>query len=318
MWAVHDYQTVEHGTVGRGPLYTQRIEERYGKTYSLEDYCRKAQMVNLESAKAMYECLQANQGSGLLLWMTQAAWPSLTCQLYDYYFEMTGAYFGAKTGCEPLHILWDANADIIKVANNTTTAQSGLKGDARIYNLAGKEVWHNSAELDLPPTKVKDLFPITRPANSSSVFFVKLTLRQGEKVLSDNFYWSSSKGGSCEALNELSPVKLSAEASQSRSDENHKLSVQINNPTTTVALAIRLKVQRANSGGRVLPVFYSDNYFSLVPGESKTVSVEFADENLAGETPILIAEGWNIPSQEIVIDEPDQNNNRTPHTASRF
>jgi mannosylglycoprotein endo-beta-mannosidase len=57
-------------------------------------------------------------------------------------------------------------------------------------------------------------------------------------------------------------------------------------------------------GERVLSVFYSDNYFSLLPGEGKIVFVEFADENLAREASKLIAEGWNIPPQEIALDEP--------------
>ncbi len=311
MWAVHDYQT------GRCQLYTKRLTARYGKPSGIEDYCRKAQLVNLESAKAIYECLQAKQGGGMLLWMTQSAWPSLICQLYDHYFEMTGAYFGAKQGCEPLHILWDANADLIKAANNTPTGRHGLTADARIYDLGGKEVWREARELDLPPTSVKDCFPITHPTNSP-VFFVKLTLRQGEKILSDNFYWSSSRGGSCEALNELPPVKVAVEASQWHSNEVHQLAVRIKNPTANVALAIRLKLQRANSGGRILPVFYSDNYFSLLPGESRTIAVEFADVNLAGEAPKLMAEGWNLPAQEIAIDERGQNTVRAPHATSRF
>ncbi|HEY1790254.1 MAG TPA: discoidin domain-containing protein [Verrucomicrobiae bacterium] len=304
MWAVHDYQT-EGGNHGRSPLYTQRIEKRYGDVSGIEDYCRKAQMVNLETAKAMFESLQANQGSGILVWMTQAAWPSLICQLYDHYFEMTGAYFGAKSGCEPIHILWDSDTDVIMAANNTPSECNGLTAEAGIYNFAGQEIWHKSVKLDLTPTSVKDCFPITRPTDSSPVFFVKLTLKHGKKIISDNFYWSSAKGASCKALNDLPPVKLAAQATQSHSNELHKLSVRITNPTRNVALAIRLKVQRANSGERVLPVFYSDNYFSLLPGESKIVSVEFADKNLAGEMPKLIAEGWNIPSQEIALGDSD-------------
>ena len=300
MWAVHDYQT-EGGNNGRSPRYTQRIEKRYGKVSGIEDYCRKAQLVNLESAKAMFESLQANQGSGTLVWMTQAAWPSLICQLYDHYFEMTGAYFGAKSGCEPLHILWNSDTDVIMVANNTPADCRGLIAEAHLYDLAGKELWHQSVPIDVPTTSVKTCFPIVRPTNSP-VFFVKLTLRQGAEILSDNFYWSSAKGGDCRALNQLPPVKLDAAAQETRDAATRRVSVRITNPGRSVALAIRLKVQRAKSGERVLPVLYSDNYFSLLPGESRTVSLEFEDQNLGGEEPRLMAEGWNISPQEIPLD----------------
>ena len=296
MWAVHDYQT------GRCPLYTKRIEERYGSPSNLEDYCRKAQMVNLESAKAMYECLQANQGGGLLLWMTQSAWPSLICQLYDDYFEMTGAFFGAKKGSEPVHILWNADTDVIMAANNTSAGLNALTAEACLYDLGGKELWRKSIPLNLPATSGTNCFPIIRPTNSSPVFFVKLILRQGDHILSDNFYWGSAKGASCKALNQLPSVTLAAKATQSRNKDNDQLSVQITNPTQRVALAIRLKVQRATSGKRVLPVIYSDNYFSLLPGESRTISLQFPEASLGGERPRLMAEGWNIPPQEIAID----------------
>ncbi len=295
MWAVHDYQSP------RSEDYTKRIIQRYGKPADIDDYCRKAQMVNMETAKAMYECLQANQGSGILAWMTQSAWPALICQLYDYYFDPNAAYFGAKKGCEPVHILWDSNTNVIKAANNTVSDLTHLTAEAWAYNLEGKELWHKSVRLNLPATSVKDCFAFQRPTNQSSVFFLKLKLRNGSQILSDNFYWSSRKGGSCTNLNELPPVKLTATATQSCKNDTCQISTQITNPSKAVALMIHLKVQREESGERVLPAFYSDNYFSLLPGENRTVSVEFAAANLAGEAPKLIAEGWNIPTQEIPI-----------------
>jgi hypothetical protein len=155
--------------------------------------------------------------------------------------------------------------------------------------------------LDVAKSTAKDCFPITRPTNQSPVFFVKLLLRQGEQIVSDNFYWGCAKGGSCEALNELPRVKITARAAQLRNHHERKLSVRVANPTASVALAIRLKVQRAKSGERVLPVFYSDNYFSLLPGESRTIAATFDEANLAGDVPKLVVEGWNIQPQEIRI-----------------
>jgi len=295
MWAIHNYQSP------RMPLYTKRIEQRYGAPASIEDYCRKAQMVNMESAKAMYECLQANQGSGILIWMTQSAWPSLICQLYDYYFEPTAAYFGAKKGCEPLHILWDSNINIIKAANNTVSDQADLTAEAWVYDLEGKEVWHKSTQLNLLATSVKDCFALERPIAQSPVFFVKLKLRRGDQILSDNFYWSSGKGGSCADLEKLPRLALPTTVAKSGDKWTDRLAVKVTNPSQGVALMIRLKVIRAGSGERVLPILYEDNYFSLLSGESRTVSVEFAVANLAGELPKLAVEGWNILPKEISI-----------------
>ncbi len=295
MWAIHNYQTP------RSDLYTRRIEDRYGEPSGIEDYCRKAQMINFESAKAMFECLQARQGSGILLWMSQAAWPSLICQLYDHYFEMTGAYFGAKCGCRPVHILWDSHADVIKVANNTAKGAGRLTARMHVYSIEGRELDARSAIVDLMPTSVADVFPIRRPKTESGVFFVKLILERANKAISENFYWSSFDGGSCKALNSLPSVALAARARRSQAGDTLRFTVSLSNATQAVAPAIRLKVQRAGSGQRVLPVFYSDNYFGLLPGEAKIVTLEFGEASLAGEAPRIIVEGWNIQPQDIAV-----------------
>ena len=44
----------------------------------------------------------------------------------------------------------------------------------------------------------------------------------------------------------------------------------------------------------MLPVYYSDNYVSFAPGETKTVSIEAAQSELLGQTPQVVVDGWNI------------------------
>jgi hypothetical protein len=295
MWAIHDYQTP------RAPLYTKRIEERYGVATGIEDYCRKAQMVNLETAKAIYESLQSRQGGGLLVWMTQSAWPSLICQLYDYYFEQTAAYFGAKKACEPLHILWDQHSNVVKVANDTITDQKNLRADAWIYDVAGCEQWHKTMNLDVPVTSARDCFFLNLPDHLTRVFFVKLKLSRNGTVLSDNFYWSGGQNGDCTDLNKLPHVNLPLSANMSAEADGYRITATVSNSTPSVALAIRLKLVRARSRERVLPAMYEDNYFSLLPHESKTVNIRFTNKALAGETPRLVEEGWNITQNEISV-----------------
>jgi hypothetical protein len=127
-------------------------------------------------------------------------------------------------------------------------------------------------------------------------------LCRGKKVIDDNFYWSSCKNGSCTNLNRLPQVTLPLTASKVSDGKTYRLEVHISNPTHHVGLMIRLKVVRANSGERVLPIFYEDNYFSLLPSESRTISIQFAAVDLAGEQPKLAMEGWNIAPEDISIN----------------
>ena len=51
---------------------------------------------------------------------------------------------------------------------------------------------------------------------------------------------------------------------------------------------------RKGSGERVLPVYYSDNYVSLVPNESRTITIEAATSDLKGEAALVVVDGWNV------------------------
>lgn len=277
-------------------LYTERIASRYGKAQGIEDYCRKAQMVNLESAKAMYECLRSRRGGGQLVWMTQAAWPALICQLYDYYFEQTAAYFGAKSACEPLHIFWDQASNLIRAANDERLDCRRLRAEAWIYDLDGQERWHRTAVIDVPAGTAQDCFTLGGLDYVDRVFFVRLRLRQGSKVLTENFYWSPAKAGDCTALNELPQAGLLASANLAFDGVMRTVNVTVSNPTPSVAVAVRLKLVRSRSEERILPAMYEDNYFTLLPGGNRSLSIRFPSR-AAGESPRLVVSGWNIREQ---------------------
>jgi beta-mannosidase len=78
------------------------------------------------------------------------------------------------------------------------------------------------------------------------------------------------------------------------------LDVTLHNPGTTMALMAHLQLRRKSSGERVLPVFYSDNYISLVPGESRTVTVDAAEADLKGDMPVVALDGWNVDIAPVI------------------
>jgi hypothetical protein len=190
-----------------------------------------------------------------------------------------------------VHIFWNSDANTIEAANDTITNCDNLTAEAWIYGLDGKERWRKSTPVDLASTSVKECFSLERPTDPKQVFFVKLVLRRDAEIISDNFYWNSGKGESCADLDRLPNVTLPAAVHWLENGQTCRIRVRVSNPTSTVALMIRLKAQRDRSGARVLPVFYSDNYFSLLPGEAREVTLEFAKASLAGESPKVFEEG---------------------------
>lgn len=173
------------------------MNEQFGESGSLEEFCEKAQLLNIEVVKGMYEAWNDkmwNDASGLLLWMSHPAYPSFVWQTYDYYYDPTGAYWGAKKACEPLHIQWNASNNSIKVINTTAQTMRRVCAKAVVYSLNGKEVTDCSRIkwLDVTASDIAEAFVLdfTTSQKLTPLHFIRLQLLDDKgNLLSENFYW---------------------------------------------------------------------------------------------------------------------------------
>ena len=297
MWGLHDFAQP------RDRVYTKRINDLYGPSKGLDEFCEKAQLQNWENAKAMFEAWRSNSGSGGLIWMSHPAWPSLICQLYDYYLNPTAAYFGARKANEPLHILWDAFTNEVKVANNTGANFQNLHAQAWVYNLDGTERSHQEAVVNSGADGIASrCFPLALPDNLTAVHFIKLRLTNGEKVVSENIYWRGTAAEDYFALNQMEKIGLTGTCASVEQGGGAILNIDLQNPTSQVALMVCAKVVRASAPGqRVLPIFYDDNYITLLPHESRRIRAEFDSALLKGDEPRVVVDGWNVPAMSIPL-----------------
>jgi hypothetical protein len=281
--------------------YLKDLGIRYGEPADIEDFCQKAQLLNLETMKAMFEAWldrSDKTAAGLIIWMSHPAYPCFVWQTYDYYYDTTGAYWGAKTACEPVHIYWNANDDHIRVVNTARQNLENLKADLWLYNLDGIEKAHQTATVTSCCGTVTDCFKLPSPVELSPTHFLKLRLSDvAGKIVSENFYWRGTTYLNYPGLSSMKPVKLAVSTPKYEmlADGMAKMTVDITNPTNsgTVALAIRPKPVKPSNGDQVLPVFMNDGYFSLVPGETKHLTIEYYVSNTDGEKPKLELECWN-------------------------
>ncbi len=275
------------------------LDQRYGRPGSIEEYCQKAQFLNLETMKAIYEGWldhSDKDASGVLIWMSQSAYPSFVWQTYDYYYDTTGAYWGAKTACEPVHIYWNENDDRIRVVSTSGRNADGLTAQAWIYNLDGSRQYGRSTKVNSRPDTVADCFTLTYPDTLSATHFIKLRLTDSAgKVVSENFYWRGTHPLNFHALNDLKKVKLAATSHLSHISGRDTMVVAITNPANshTVAFGIRPKVINPGTGKQILPVFMNDGYFSLLPGETKHLTIQFDPAAAGTKAPQLVVECWN-------------------------
>ena len=290
-WGQHDY-TME-GAQG-GSSFNAIIEKGFGTPKNAKEFTELAQWVNYDGYRAMFESRSLNR-KGLLLWMTHPAWPSMVWQTYDYYFEPTAGYFGSMKGNEPLHIQWNSATNQIEVVNYSAGSHPALEATAQLINMDGKVVWERKAELISEEDTTKRPFSLEFPKELSAAHFVKLYLREGDKVVSDNFYIRGTEEGNYQAIRQMPKVALRQDVTiNKRIDNKWEGSVTLTNPSQTPALMIRINLLGAEDGDQILPVFYSDNYFALLPNESKTVTFRFKDIDTRGTTPKIVVTGYNV------------------------
>jgi hypothetical protein len=301
-WAEHD---LAHGAQA-GDTYPTTLADRYGKVANMADFVRKSQLANYEAYRAMYEGRNArlfNPATAVITWMSNPAQPSFVWQLYHHDLEPNASLFAVKKAGEMLHIQLNESDGDVQIINNLPHGITGAQAHLAIYNLDGSKVYEHDYAVTGPAYTAIDLGSVDWPRGLSAVHFVKLELKEGNGApISDNFYWRGRPDhpDDLEALETLKTVTLLASAVRQNSDAGGKvhIALTLRNPGAQVALMTHLQLRHGKpaelGAERVLPVFYSDNYLSLAPGESRTITIEAAEADLKGEAPLVTVDGWNV------------------------
>jgi len=300
-------------------VFDEAMEAVYAKPRSAAEYERMAQTMEYDSERAMFESYGKNKyaSTGVVQWMLNNAWPSMIWHLYDYYLDAGAGYFATKKACEPLHIQYSYDDRSIVVVNSTYESVAGLHASVHVHNLAWKELYSAQATLDASADGVLRAFAIPESLYSGAerIFFIDLTLSDASgRIVSQNFYWvpgtlttfdwprtdythtPASRHEDLTALTNLPPAKVLAHAEIENTARGRELRVHLDNQSAALAFQIRAAV-RTPSGGLIAPVFWSDNWIELMPGESRTLTALLPESATA--TPIVQIEGWNIAAETV-------------------
>jgi mannosylglycoprotein endo-beta-mannosidase len=287
-WTYHKY------------LPFQDFPDRYGKVKDIRDFCLKSQIVSYEQYRALQEGFNYKMWdwySGMLVWKNQNPWTALRGFFYDYFLDYTGGYFGYKHGAAPVHIQLNLNDSVVCVLNQTTMQIGGITAVTRLFDLHGKLVSEKKYPVKLNEQDIILLDKVVLPKDDNEIFFLKLQLTDQGRVLDENLYWLSNKPRSYEKMNNLK--KISVKTALNKTTEGHAV-IEISNLENETAFFIRLKIMNSKNE-LVLPSYFSDNYFTLLPGDKKQVELDFASADIHSNQDRLklVTEGWNIIPEEI-------------------
>jgi hypothetical protein len=251
--------------------------------------------------------------SGFLFWYINSAEPQVAGRLFDWTLEPTAALYYTQNALKPLHPQFDYLKNTVSVYNDYRRSFKDYILVANVYDLQAKLVRHRQIQIQIPADGVvNDALKLDFPKNISQVHFIKLLLKDPSgKTVASSFYWRSKdayKGAwtmtgpatsGFEAINQLPEISLKLNAKDKIKDHWHRIQVTVENPSASLSFFTQLRLQRSSSMP-VTPAFYSDNFFNLLPGESKTVSIDVACEN-AGQNMVLLVDGWNTKKTMIQL-----------------
>jgi exo-1,4-beta-D-glucosaminidase len=312
-------------------VFTEALNKRFGQATSLEDYAEKAQVLAYEGERAMFEAYGRNKytSTGVIQWMLNNAWPSMIWHLYDYYLRPGGSYFGAKKGCEFLHVQYSYDDQSIVVVNSYYQTFPQMKVAAKLYNLDMSLKFSQDATLDVGPDSTNKALTLPAVADLSRTYFLRLDLSDASgKSVSSNFYWLSTQPDVLDwerstwyvtptktfsdltALQTLPKVDVQATAESDMNGEDGSTRITVENPSNNLAFFVHFKVigrggrfSFGEEGGRgddeVLPILWSDNYVSLLPGEKRQITATYAKRSLLSGKPVVVVDGWNIVSKTL-------------------
>ncbi len=315
MWNFH----CGRGRFGNLDRYLTALQKRYGKVKDPDDFEKKAQLFNYDLMRPMFEAYSAYRyrATGLILWMLNSAWPEMYWQLYDYYLNPNGAYYAAKKALQPWHVVYDYHRKSLWTVNDRLEDAPPLTLRVRLFDLNSNLRFEKNMPVTLGANSAYEVLPLADNLPRGEVFFLDTRLYDHDHNEVDrNFYWispvpdlldyedphtlpwvhtPSKQYADFTALNRMPAAEIACSLSYMSDGGTMTCRVVLENKSSVIAFFVHADILDEKSGDPILPVYWSDNYLSLLPHEKRILIARIPGEEAAGKTPLLRVRGYNLP-----------------------
>ena len=255
----------------------------YGESKTIEEYCHRSEAADALQQRAVWECWNRarNVATGVLYWYENPPLPELAAHGWDYDLVQTPMFFAQKRALQPLHAQYEYLSNTVSVCSDAY-GEEKLEVKAEVYDFETRKVWEKCAAVTVPGESCVDAFTVpVGDFGFNKPHFVVVKLFRGGKEIGSDVYWRScavyggpkSMTGPCttgfETLPDLPQTKLAVET---LGTERGRTRLRVRNVGDKLALLVHVTPDGASEVGLV----YSDNWFSLLPGEARDVEVEHA------------------------------------------
>ena len=277
-----DYHCTASGSaMNKTKVLQETISGLYGGFDGLEDFVRKAYAVDYDGTRAMFEAFRVRvpKTTGIVQWMLNSAWPSLYWQLYDWYGVPTAGYYGTKKACEPVQLLFDYAERKVYAVNEGRDKQD-LVAEVKVYDIASNLIGKQSRTVSVGYRDVIPAFDLRRYDGKPHYVALTLTTPDGAPV-ADNFYALPARDSEFQWDKTgwyVTPITRYADLGFVFSGKKADLEltvdgdrITVTNKSDVIAPMVILEAKDAD-GQLIAPAYWSDNFFAMLPGQSKTVS----------------------------------------------
>ena len=300
LWPISDawskHCTTSTTAMNTMDVLTNVMNNIYGEAADFNDYVRKGHALDYDGTRAMFEAFRVNTPltTGLIQWMLNSAWPSIYWQLYDYYGVPVAAYYGTKKACEPVQLIYNYKDSHVYLVN-----EGLLEGDvtvvAKVYDTASVLLSDASKTVATSYRNTVDAFDMS--AYDGKAYFLALEVKDAEgNLLADNFYCIGAKRNVYDWKNGTwydTPISSYSDLSFAFAQPKAAIAmgvtyadgvytVAVTNNSEYISYMNILKAKDEN-GNLIVPAFWSDNFFPLLPGQTKTVTCKVDAKNVAFE-----------------------------------
>ena len=317
MYLGGDFEVPEDRVQGQAPQDDDPVFAAYkadiakmcaeaGKAWNCNDFFQAAQLINYDHHRGMFDAISARLSNGLLMWMSQSSWPSFMWQTYDYYLYTNGGYFGCKAGNQPTRAFFDPRDDRILAANATPVKYEQLCVLEELFDLNGQPVSRKEYPISVLEPDAYGLYvgTVDFEASETDLVFLRLTLKDKDaQILGSNIYWHNRRVyQDYRVLKTVPKTTLDVRILESFQSEGNDGSqktcfrIQVINGNAP-ALNVRLRLLNTKDT-EMLPVFWSDNYLLMMPGESRIITAEVSTKKLCGEA-VIEGSAWNLAADKV-------------------
>ena len=299
--------------------FLKALLARYGESSNVEEFAFKSQVSNYELMRPMFEAFIAHKpvSTGLIQWKLNSAWPELIWQLYDTYLQPNGAFYAVRKACTPLHAIYRYGFDDIYLANEDLSDAHNLTVRIRIFDINSREIFADEWKGNIVTNTSKFIYKLPEINGLTSVYFLDLRISdQNGREIDNSIYWLSKKKDILDykassklswpfytptkqyadytALNNLPEVELNYDYQFSKDDKHGIVNLKVSNLSGVIAFFLFFDVIDSTSGKPVLPIYFDDNYVTLLPGEGRSYTAKYFLRDSDGNKPVININGWNV------------------------